>query len=70
MDTISPEEEMECTKVENPVRWIEIRSAQIDHFIREYNEIAFANDLDIIVALKMTPEEYAKGMKEALDAEE
>ena len=57
------------TKENNPVRWIEIMSARIDHYIKEYNELAFTNDLDIIVAFKMTPAEFAQGMKEALDGE-
>ena len=58
------------TKENNPVRWIEIMSARIDHYIKEYNELAFTNDLDIIVAFKMTPAEYAQGMKEALEKKE
>ena len=57
-------------KDNNPVRWIEIMSARIDHHIKEYNELAFTNDLDIIVAFKMTPAEYAQGMKEALEKKE
>ena len=57
------------TKENNPVRWIEIMSARIDHYIKEYNELAFTNDLDIIVAFKMTPAEFAQGMKEVVDGE-
>ena len=57
------------TKENNPVHWIGIISARIDHYIKKYNELAFENDLDIIVAFKMTPAEYAEGMKEALDGE-
>ena len=66
MDRISPEEEMECIKAENPVRWIGIMSDQIDHYIKEYNELAAKNGLDVIVAFKMTPAELAEGMKETL----
>ena len=69
MHTPDDKEIMDSEKVVNPVRWIEIMSARIDHYIKEYNELAFTNDLDIIVAFKMTPAEYAQGMKEALDGE-
>jgi hypothetical protein len=35
--------------------------------IVDYNNVAFEQGLDVIMAFKMTPDEYAAATKEALD---
>jgi hypothetical protein len=67
MHTETTEEIMACMLKENPTRWLEVNSKQLDQMIVDYNNVAFEQGLDVIMAFKMTPEEYAAATKEALD---
>jgi hypothetical protein len=67
MHTPSDREIMESTLKNNPTRWLEIQSKRLDGLIVDYNNVAFEQEEDVIMAFKMTAEEYARATKEALD---
>ena len=67
MHTASDREIMESTLESNPGRWLEIQSKRLDEMMIEYNNVAFEQEEDVIMAFKMTAEEYAEATKEALD---
>jgi hypothetical protein len=54
-------------KENEPIRWLEYTSEIIDKMMIEYNNVAFEQGEDVIMAFKMTAEEYAEATKEALD---
>ena len=57
----------EDNRIDNPLRWLEVESKVIDEKMIEYNNVAFEQGEDVIMAFKMTAEEYAEATKEALD---
>ena len=54
-------------KEHNPERWLDKTGRKIEESIIEYNNIAFELNVDVIMAFKMTPEEYAQATKEAMN---